>query len=138
MSLFPTSFLSIQNTRDKAVFTRHGNGGDLATVCIDGSITVNGLVDSELDSQQFEFGSIPVKETKVIHVLGPDLAPNVFGIDYDIGDKVSINGDQRWQIQNVTQSPDMAAGSETQGTNPEPQNISNMIDITVIALGDGE
>lgn len=128
MGLFPTSFLTIQNLHDEATFARHGLGGDLATICINGTITVNGLVDNEQDSQQFEFGSIPVRQTKIIHVLGPDLAPNVFGQDYDIGQSVEITypGNQTpqgdWQIQTVTQSADGG----------------NMVDITVIAAGDGE
>lgn len=135
---FTSSFLSIQNSHDVAVFARHQAGGDLATICINRSITVMGLVDSEQDSQQFDFGSIPVRQTKIIHVLGSSMAPNVFGVDYDVGSLVSINGDQRWQIQSVTESPDMVTGSEGQTTGDEEPAISNMIDITVIAAGDGE
>lgn len=124
MSVFPTSFLVIQNAHDEAVFTRHAAGGDLASIVITGTIviTVNGLVDNEQDAQQFEFGSIPVRETKVIHVLGPDLAPNVFGIDFDIGNAVSINGDGKWQLMSCVQSADGG----------------NMLDLTAIAIGDGE
>jgi hypothetical protein len=138
LSLFPTSFLAIQNSHDVAVFARHQAGGDLAVICINGAITVSGLVDSEQDSQQFEFGSIPVRQVKIIHVLGSAMAPNVFGVDYDIGQPVSINGDQRWQIQSVTESPDMVVGSDAQTGGAEVPAISNMIDITVIAAGDGE
>ena len=131
MSVFPTSFLVIQNAHDEAVFARHAAGGDLASITITGTsiITVNGLVDNEQDAQQFEFGSIPVRETKVIHVLGPDLVSNavppvpyVFGIDFDIGNAVSINGDGKWQLQSCIQSADGG----------------NMLDLTVIAIGDGE
>lgn len=126
MSIFPASFIVIQNAHDEAVFTRHRNGSDLASVTIAGagniSIVISGLVDSEQDAQQFEYGSIPVREGKVIHILGPDIAPYVFGIDYDIGNPVSINGDHKWQLVSATQSADSA----------------NMIDLTVIAIGDGE
>lgn len=139
MSLFPTSFLVIQNAHDKAVFARHDNGGDLATICINGSITVKGLVDIEQDAQQFGFGSMEVKEVRIIHVLGSDLAPNVFGRDFDVGQPVSINGDERWQLQTCTQSPDNAADGTGDENDPNAGISSgNMIDITVINAGDGE
>lgn len=136
--IFNTSFLAIQNSHDAAMFCRHQKGGDTSTICINGAITVQGLVDNEADSQQFEFGSIPVRETKIIHILGTALAPNVFGVDYNVGMLVSINGDERWQIQSVIQSADMVAGSEAQTTGEDVPAISNMIDITVFAAGAGE
>lgn len=135
---FTNSFLSIQNSHDVAMFARHARGGDVATVCINGTITIQALVDPVQESQQFEFGSIPVRQTRMIHVVGTTLAPNVFGIDYDIGNGVSINGDNRWQIQTVTESGDLIPGSEGQVTGSEVPAISNMVDILLISAGDGE
>jgi hypothetical protein len=135
---FTSSFLAIQNSHDVNMFARHKAGGDTATVCINNAITVQALVDPEQDSQQFEFGSIPVRQTKIIHVVGTDMAPNVFGVDYDIGNPVSVNGDQRWQIQTVTESGDLIPGSEGQTTGAEVPSVPNMLDIVLIAAGNGE
>ena len=116
---FETSFIAIQAARDAAMLARHTQGMDAALILIGDFITIMGLVDNETDDATFQYAGTDSHENKRIIVRGPDLAPNIFGQEYKIGDRVSINGDNRWQIVNVIQSPDSSNG------------ISNIIEIYI-------
>lgn len=101
-----SNLIQLQGDRDAAMLNRHYRGGDTATILINSTITVTGLVDNETDMDTFQLAGVDNKFSKRVHVLGRDMAPYVFGQDYQIGCAFSINGDNAWQVTQVTQSAD--------------------------------